>query len=122
MGVYSPEEYFKKLYPGWFSETGLAEAISYVLIFTLLMLAFYFYIQYFEKRKYKIEDEIYCGKFIKDHTYDIKIIKLNGEWLAIKINTYTMERTNLKRGDLNKVIDYINRNFDLKCKYNNKDI
>lgn len=122
MGVYSPEEYFKKLYPGWFSETGLAEAIFYVLIFTLLMLAFYLYIQYFEKRKYKIGDEIYCGKFIKDYIYDIKIIKLNGEWLAIKINMHTMERTNLKRGDLRKVIDYINRNFDFKCKYNGEDI
>jgi len=91
MGVYSPEEYFKKLYPGWFSETGLAEAISYVLIFTLLMLAFYFYIQFFEKRKYKIGDEIYCGKFVKDYTYNIKIIKLNGEWLTVKINTHDGE-------------------------------
>lgn len=118
MGVYSPEEYFKKLYPGWFSETGLAEAIFYVLIFTLLMLAFYAYIRYFEKRKYG--EDIDCGKFIKDYTYNIRIIKLNGEWMAVKINMHTMEMTKLRRGDLNKVIDYVNRNFDLNCKYSDE--
>jgi len=119
MGIYSPEEYFKRLYPGWFTETSLADAIFYVFIFTLLMLAFGIYIQYFEKRKYEIGEEIYCGKFIKDYyAYNIKMIKTEGkEWLAIKVNTHTMERTRLRSGDLNKVIDYIHRNFDIECKH-----
>lgn len=117
MGVYSPEEYFKNLYPGWFTETNLAEIISYVLLFTILMLAFNFYIKHLEKRKHEIGDEIYCGKFIKDNNFDIKLIKtMNEEWLAIKVNTDTMERTMLRRGDFSKVVDYIDKNFGLKCK------
>lgn len=122
MGVYSPEEYFRKLYPGSFSDTSLADAIFYVVIFTLLMLIFYIYIQYFEKRKYEIGDEIYCGKFVKGHTYKIKLVKLNGEWLAIKIDTHTMERTRLRRGDIDKVTDYINRNFGVECRHKSEII
>ena len=114
MGIYGPEEYFKNLYPGWFTETDLSEIIFLVLLFTLLMLIFSYFIQI---RKHKIGDEIYCGKFFKDYMYYIKIMKTkNDEWLAIKINMNTMERTMLRRGDLNKVIDYINRNFNLKFK------
>src|SRR5574341_1546139 len=106
MGVYSLQEYFKHLYPGWFTETNLAEIISYVLLFTILMYAFYLYINYFEKRKHKIGDEIYCGKLIKDYTFDIRLRKtMDEEWLAIKINTDTMERTMLRRGDFSKVAD-----------------
>lgn len=122
MGIYSPEEYFKNVYPGSFHETGLIEIIFYVLMFTLLMFAFNIYIQYFEKREYKIGEEIYCGRFTKRYIYNIKIIKLNGEWLAVKINTYTKERTNLRRGNLDKVVGYINRNFSLRYKNNNRNI
>lgn len=118
MGMYGPGEYFKTLYPDWFSETSLEKVMFYVFLVFLLMLAFYIYIQYFEKRRYEIGDEIYCGKFKKDYAYNIKIIKvINGEWLAVKINMYTMERTMLRKGDLNKVLDYVNRNFGFKCKY-----
>ena len=117
MGVYGPEEYFKNLYPEWFAETNLSEIIFLVLLFTILMLVFGYYIQNFQKRKFKIGDELSCGKLNRDHNYNIKIVKVsNDEWLAIKINMDTMERTMLRRGDLSKVVNYINRNFDLKFK------
>jgi len=32
MGIYGPEEYFKNLYPGWFTETDLSEIIFLVFI------------------------------------------------------------------------------------------
>lgn len=120
MGIYSPEEYFRKLYPGWFSETSLSTVMYYVFLFFLSMLTFYIYIQYFEKKKYNIGDEIYCGKFKKDCA--IKIVKtMDEEWLAVKINMHTMEKTMLRRGDLSNILDYVNRNFGFKLQNIKKD-
>jgi len=56
LGLYSPEEYFKKLYPGAFGETSLSEAIFYLFLFFLLMSAYYLYLRFFERKAKMIID------------------------------------------------------------------
>lgn len=125
--MYSPEEYFKKLYPEWFHVTTLSEILFYVFLFFLLMLAFYFYIKYFEGKKrikmpindnkYEIGDEIDCGMYGKLYDkYRIIIRKVrDSEWVIYRLTFNTEDNVEkevpLMRGDLRKIMDYMNRNF-----------
>jgi len=119
MGMYSPDEYFKNLYPGWFRETTLFEAIFYLFLFFLLMSLYYLYLRFFERRskmiidnnKQEIGDEIDYGMHGKRLNYRLMIRKLRDtEWMAYKLFR-SGRKLSLRRGDLRKIIDYLNRNF-----------
>jgi len=108
---YSPEEYFKKLYPDWFKETPFSEAIFYVFLFFLLMLAFYLYIRFFENKRrvkmlinnirHEIGDEIDFGSIHRRgrDNYGVMIRKISdAEWIAYKFPFGTKEKVPLRRG------------------------
>jgi hypothetical protein len=119
LGIYGPDEYFKNLYPDWFRETSLFEALFFIFLFFLLMSAFYVYIRYFERRTRMIIDnteqeigrEIDYGLYGKDLGYTFMIRKLNEtDWIAYKLYR-SGRKLSLRKGDLMKIIDYMNRNF-----------
>lgn len=120
MGMYSgSDEYFENLYPSWFRDTSLSEAILYLFLFFLLMSGVGILIKYFEKRprliidneKYEIGGEIECGIRCKGICYTLIIRKLTDtEWVAYKLFR-SGSKVSLIRGDLKKIVDYLNRNF-----------
>jgi hypothetical protein len=119
MGLYSPNEYFKNLYPDWFRETSLSEAILYLFLFSLLMSGVCILIRFFEKRPRLIIDneeneiggEIELGMHCKGICYTLIIRKLTDtEWIAYKLFR-SGRKISLRRGDLKKIVDYLNRNF-----------
>lgn len=119
MGMYGPDEYFKNLYPDWFRETSLFEALFFIFLFFLLMSAFYLYIRFFERRtrmiidnsKQEIGKEIDYGLYSKGSCYTLMIRKLSDtEWIACKLFR-SGRKLSLRKGDLMKIIDYMNRNF-----------
>ena len=119
MGLYSPDEYFKKLYPGAFGETSLSEAIFYLFLFFLLMSAYYLYLRFFERKakmiidnsKQKIGNVIDYRLHGNVLSYRLLITKVSDtEWMACKLFR-SGRKLSLRRGDLRKIIDYMNRNF-----------
>lgn len=119
MGMYGPDEYFRNIYPDWFRETSLVEALFFIFLFFLLMSAFYVYIRYFERRARMIIDnreqeigrEIDYGLFGKGLGYTLMIRKLSDtEWTAYKLFR-SGRKLSLIKGDLMEIIDYMNRNF-----------
>ena len=125
--MYSPDEYFKKLYPNWFSEPSLYDVLIYVFLFFLLMLVIGSCIRFFQGEKriiynggHDIGDEIDFGmNYRKTNKYKIKIRKINNdEWIAYKVYLENDEELPLRRGNLSKIVEYTNRNFG----YNNNVI
>ena len=119
MGLYGPTEYFTSRYPDWFRETSFFEAILYLFLFFLLMSGVGILIRFFEKRprliidneENKIGREIECGMQCKGICYTLIIRKLTGtEWMAYKLFG-SGRKLSLRRGDLKKIVDYLNRNF-----------
>lgn len=119
MGMYGPDEYFKNIYPDWFRETSIFEALFFLVLFFLLMSAFYVYIRFFERKsrimidnsEQEIGKEIDYGLFGKELGYTYILRKLSDtEWMAYKLFR-SGRRLSLRKGDLMKVIDYMNRNF-----------
>jgi hypothetical protein len=119
MGMYGPTEYFTSRYPDWFRETSLSEAILYLFLFFLLMSGVGILIRFFEKRprliidneEIKIGGEIECGMHCKGICYTLIIRKLTDtEWMAYKLFS-SGRKLSLRRGDLKKIVDYLNRNF-----------
>lgn len=119
MGLYGPDEYFQNLYPDWFRETSLFEAILYLFLFFLLMSGVGILIRFFEKRprliidneEKEIGEEIECGIHCKGICYTLIIRKLTDtEWMAYKLFR-SGRKLSLRRGDLKKIVGYLNRNF-----------
>jgi len=119
LSFYSPDEYFKNLYPNWFRETSLSEALFIVFIFFLLMSVYYLYLRFADRRerllidnsKQEIGDEIDYRLHGNVLSYKLMIKKVSDtEWVAYK--KYRSERkVSLRKGELRKIIDYMNRNF-----------
>jgi len=119
MGRYGPDEYFINLYPDWFRETSLYDAILHLFLFFLLMMGVGILIRFFEIRPRVIIDnkekeigaEIEYGMHCKGICYTLIIRKLNDtEWMAYKLFG-SGRRLSLRRGNLKKIVDYMNRNF-----------
>ncbi len=68
--------------------------------------------------RYEIGDEIDCGSIHgrgRDN-YGVTIRKISdAEWIAYKFPFRTEEKIPLRRGDLTKIVDYLNRNFGYNC-------
>ena len=66
---------------------------------------------------YEMGDEIDCGSIHgrgRDD-YGVRIRKISdAEWIAYKVPFRTEETVPLRRGDLKKIVDYLNRNFGYK--------
>jgi hypothetical protein len=119
MGLFSPDPYFKALYPDWFSETNFYLLLFYLFLFFLMMLAFYLYLRFFERRtKISIDDNeedignvIDYGMHDRGLSYRLIIKKLSDtEWVAYKLFR-SNRKLSLRRGNLKKIVDYMNRNF-----------
>lgn len=119
MGLYGPDKYFTNLYSGWFRETTLLEVLFYLFLFLIIMSAYYLYLRFDERKarmlidnnKQEIGDEIdykFHGNVL---SYKLMIRKVSDkEWVAYK--QFRSERkVSLRKGDLRKIIDYMNRNF-----------
>lgn len=107
-----------------YREVGLLEVFLGVFLFFLMMSAVYILIKFFERRErliinnseQEIGDEIDYGMHCKGLCYTLMIRKLNDtEWMAYKLFRSGRKLT-LRRGDLRKIIGYLNRNFG----YNDK--
>jgi hypothetical protein len=119
MGMFSPDKYFRDLYPDAFRETTPSEVISYLFVFFLLMSAYYLYLRFFERKerilidnnKQEVGDEIdykFHGNVL---SYKLIIRKVsNTDWVAYK-QFRSGRNVPLRKGDLRKIIDYMNRNF-----------
>ena len=119
MGLYGPSEYFKKLYPDAFRETSLSEVLFYLFLFFLLMSAYYLYLRFLERKprliidnsKQEIGDVIDYRLHGNVLSYRLLITKVSDtEWMACKLFR-SGRKLSLRRGDLRKIIDYMNRNF-----------
>ena len=119
MGLYGPSEYFKKLYPDAFRETSLSEVLFYLFLFFLLMSAYYLYLRFLERKpkliidnsKQEIGDVIDYRLHGNVLSYRLIIAKASDtEWMACKLFR-SGRKLSLRRGDLRKIIDYMNRNF-----------
>ena len=107
-----------------YKEVGLLEVFTGIFLFFLIMSAVYILIRFSERRERKIinnseqeiGDEINYGMHCKGLCYTLMIRKLNDtEWMAYKLFR-TGRKLSLRRGDLGKIIGYLNRNFG----YNDK--
>ena len=117
--MYGPDKYFTDLYPEAFRVTTLSEALFYLFLFFLLMLAYYLYLRFFERRErmlidnsnQEIGDEIDYRLHGNVLSYKLMIRKVSEtEWVAYK--QFRSERkVSLRKGDLRKIVDYMNRNF-----------
>ena len=114
-----PDENFKNMYPGWFKETSLSEAVSIVFFFFLLMSIYYLYLRFVDRRerllidnsKHEIGDEIDYRLHGNVLSYKLLIRKVSdAEWVAYK-QFRSQRKVPLRKGDLRKIIDYMNRNF-----------
>ncbi len=117
--MYGPDEYFRNLYPDAFRETGLYEVLFYIFLFFLLMSAYYLYLRFLERRarmiidnsEREIGDEIDYRWHGNVLSYRLLIRKASDtEWLAYK-QFRSGKKRSLRKGDLGKIIDYMNRNF-----------
>lgn len=102
-----------------YSGKSLLEVLFYLLLFFLLMSAFYLYIRFFERRarmiidnsEQEIGEEIDYGMHCKGLCYTLMIRKLSDtEWMAYKLFR-SGRKLSLRRGDLRKIVEYLNRNF-----------
>ncbi|CAG1000249.1 MAG: hypothetical protein OIN86_09160 [Candidatus Methanoperedens sp.] len=122
--MYNIEE-MRKLYPEWFTETHDLEVIFYLFLFYLLMLAYYLYLRYkirapmiIDNNKQEIGDEIDYKFRGNVSSYKLMIRKVSDkEWVAYK-QFRSKQKVSLRRGDLRRIIDYMNRNF----RYNDRVI
>lgn len=110
MGTYGIDQY---------RDVSLLEVIVGIFLFFLIMSAVYFLIRFFERRERRIinnseqetGDEINYGMHCKGLCYTLIIRKLNDtEWMAYKLFR-SGRKLSLRRGDLRKIIGYLNRNF-----------
>jgi hypothetical protein len=122
--MYNIEE-MRKLYPEWFRETYDLEVFFYLFLFYLLMLAYYLYLRYkirapmvIDNNKQEIGDEIDYKFRGNVSSYKLMIQKVSDkEWVAYK-QFRSKQKVSLRRGDLRRIIDYMNRNF----RYNDRVI
>ena len=122
--MYNIEE-MRKLYPEWFTETHDLEVFFYLFLFYLLMLAYYLYLRYkirapmiIDNNKQEIGDEIDYKFRGNVSSYKLMIRKVSDkEWVAYK-QFRAKQKVSLRRGDLRRIIDYMNRNF----RYNDRVI
>ncbi len=100
-------------------EVGIQEILPGIFLFFLMMLAVCVLIRFFERRgkitinnsEKEIGDEIDYGMHCKGLCYTLLIRKLNDtEWVAYKLFR-SGRKLSLRRGDLRKIIGYLNRNF-----------
>lgn len=119
MGMYGPDEYFRNLYPGAFRETSILEIIFYIFLFFLMMAAYFLYLRFFERRAKMIIDntEQDIGNEIDYQlhgnvlSYRLMIKKISdSEWMAYKLFR-SGRKVSLRKGNLRKIVDYMNRNF-----------
>ncbi len=112
MGIYGFE-------PGQFREVSILAFLPYVLLFFLLYVAYYLYLRYLEKRDkmiidnsdHEIGEEIDYDFHGNVLSYRLIIKKVSDtEWTAYKLYR-SGKKLSLRRGDLEKIIDYMNRNF-----------
>lgn len=115
MGTYGADQY---------RDVGLLEVFIGVFLFFLIMSAVLLLIRFFQRRErliinnseQEVGAEIDYGMQCKGLCYTLTIRKLNDtEWMAYK-RFSSGKKLSLRRGDLRKIIDYLNRNFG----YNDK--
>lgn len=105
--------------PGEYREGNIFEYLPIIVLFFLLYGAYYLYVRFLERRdrmiidnmEHEIGDEIdYCfhGNVL---SYRLMIRKVDDEdWKAYKLFRSGRE-VSLRKGNLRKIIDYMNRNF-----------
>jgi hypothetical protein len=102
-----------------YRNVGILEVFLGVFLFFLLMSAVLILIRFFERRdrliinnsEQKIGAEIDYGQHCKGLCYTLMIRKLNDtEWMAYKLFS-SGSKLSLRRGDLRKIVGYLNRNF-----------
>ena len=117
--MYGPDRYFINLYPEAFRVTTLPEVFFYLFLFFLLMSAYYLYLRFFERRARMLIDnneqdiggEIDYRLHGNVLPYKLMIKKISDtEWEAYK-QFRSKRKIPLRKGDLRKIIDYMNRNF-----------
>ncbi|NJD51598.1 MAG: hypothetical protein FIB07_01895 [Candidatus Methanoperedens sp.] len=104
---------------GEYTATDIFAPLFVVFLFFVLLLAYYLYLRFFERRsrmlidnsEQEIGDEIdyrFHGNVL---SYTLKIKKVNdSEWKAYKLFR-SGRKVSLRKGNLRKIIDYMNRNF-----------
>jgi len=111
LGIYGFE-------PEQFIEVNILDYLPYIFLFFLLCVAYY-YFRFLKRRdrmiidnnKHEIGDEIDYDFHGNVLPYKLMIKKVSDtEWLAYKLYRVG-KKLSLRRGDLRKIIDYMNRNF-----------
>jgi len=105
--------------PGEYREGSILEYLPILFLFFLLYVAYYLYLRFFERRErmiidnneHEIGDEIDYNFHGNVLSYRLIITKVSEtEWMACKLFR-SGRKVSLRKGDLRKIIDYMNRNF-----------
>jgi len=105
--------------PGEYREVSILEYLPIIFLFFLLYAAYYLYLRFFERRErmsfdnneHEIGDEIDYNFHGNVLSYRLIITKVSEtEWMAYKLFR-SGRKVSLRKGDLRKIIDYMNRNF-----------
>lgn len=107
------------VHPGEYMVTSILEVLVYLFLFFLLMSAYYLYLRFLVRRakmiidndEHEIGDEIDYRLHCNVLSYRLMIRKVNdAEWKAYKLFR-SGRKVSLRTGNLQKIIDYMNRNF-----------
>ncbi len=105
--------------PGEYIEASILEYLPIIFLFCLLYTAYYLYVRFLERRdriiidnkEHEIGDEIDYYFHGNALSYRLMIRKVSDEeWMAYKLFR-SGRKVSLRKGDLRKIIDYMNRNF-----------
>ncbi len=105
--------------PGEYREVSVLEYLPIIFLFFLLYAAYYLYVRFLERRdrmiidnrEHEIGDEIDYYFHGNALSYRLMIRKVRDEeWMAYKLFR-SGRKVSLRKGDLRKIIDYMNRNF-----------
>ena len=107
------------IHPGEYTVTNIFVPLSILFLFFLMMSAYYLYLRFFEMRskmlidnsKQEIGHEIDYRLHGNVLSYTLMIRKVSdSEWKAYKLFR-SGRKVSLRKGNLSKIIDYMNRNF-----------
>ncbi|VVB55474.1 Uncharacterised protein [uncultured archaeon] len=105
--------------PGEYTVTSIFVPLSILFLFFLMMTVYYLYLRFFEMRsrmlidnsKQEIGHEIDYRLHSNVLSYTLMIRKVSdSEWKAYKLFR-SGRKVSLRKGNLSKIIDYMNRNF-----------